>query len=284
MLRIGLTFTLLSLIIFILPVVNVLGSAPIMIVAVGIVGVLVGVGSGWLYALAAIFSHKCTAYILIGQGISTLVILADTRAFPFEYSNFFRDDLKIILYFGLAGGISIIGTIIFAIMMFTNDARKALIDNVYPLDIVDFPDDPIDNYSLDVSFSGATSLSKESLVSTLWMAYLSSFITNFGIVAATAIVTIVSKEASNDPKFPEIMLYVTAFSSLLGNELAVLLDKLSFINKQWQLLILSSIRILMFPSMILYAKLQIWLNDIAFYCFVAVYALSGAYANSKCYA
>eukprot|EP01125_Pyxidicula_operculata_P000342 TRINITY_DN10392_c0_g1_i1.p1 TRINITY_DN10392_c0_g1~~TRINITY_DN10392_c0_g1_i1.p1 ORF type:complete len:456 (+),score=74.77 TRINITY_DN10392_c0_g1_i1:49-1416(+) len=272
-LRLGVTFSLLILITALVPVVNRFAGAIVMELLVVFIGILVGVGSGWLYAMSALFPRKSTAYILIGQGMSTLIILGLTRAFPITPTE--HEDQTIMIYFGLVTIISLIGLFVFIALMRTDVAVQSLADDVANIDMDDLTTPTVDIYADEPpTFMG--------LMKAVWKSYLSSFITNFGIVGASAIVTLVA-ETSDNPQFPEIMLYVNSLASLAGNEISVLLDRFNFISKQWKLLLFSFIRILIFPLMILYAKYNVFRNDIAFYCLVGVFSLSGAYANSRCF-
>eukprot|EP01079_Euglenida_sp_SAG-EU17-18_P004700 gene4700-4883_t len=83
-------------------------------IAAGI-GVLVALAYGWIYKLASLFSPRCSASLLAGNGFAALVLLAITLgdsypppSWPPEHID--SHDLGFIWnFYGIAGGVSTIG-------------------------------------------------------------------------------------------------------------------------------------------------------------------------------
>eukprot|EP01120_Amphizonella_sp_Union-15-10_P004666 TRINITY_DN1531_c0_g1_i1.p1 TRINITY_DN1531_c0_g1~~TRINITY_DN1531_c0_g1_i1.p1 ORF type:complete len:439 (-),score=48.24 TRINITY_DN1531_c0_g1_i1:136-1452(-) len=271
LLRNGITLTLLSFMCFAIPILIYLHIQSVMIVAVTFIGILVGAGSGWLFSMGSLFPPRCTSYILIGQGIATLIFLGTTNAF--RLSIYLPNN--ILLYFGIPGIVSTIGLIFFAILMKSNVAQESLSQ-----DIINYSSDK-DSIQSDLKDNN-TNASSISVLKIIWPTGLSIVLTNFTIVGAVSLITKVPA-AHGNPDFTTIILYVSSFATLVGNELGVLLDGTKILSTQVQLLIFTIVRFFMFPLMILYVRFKPFLNDYAFYCFIGVFAMTGSYCNSRCY-
>jgi len=110
------------------------------------------------------------------------------------------------------------------------------------------------------------------------------FLLLFGMVGATAVVTIIpSSSESGAATFPIFILYTNAICTFLGCQTAILLGD-RFINTQTRLVLFTMVPFGIFIFLVIYSVTRFWLNNIFIICMLGIFAYLASYSNSRCYA
>jgi hypothetical protein len=278
--RLGISFTMVAALAGMVPYSQYEGATKTnMLVFVIVVGAAVGLGHGWIFSIATLYPPLAVAYLTAGAGMATVLLLILTLSENFPTNE---DLTELSLYFEPVCILAVIGVFFCVSLLFipsSVDILKKVDDEGNEKEAQHSKPTGEENVVLLKHEKNAEYPATGHIAVRIWSPLASIFLTIFTLVAAVTLIANIPS-ATNNPKFPVYILYVTSIASFVGNEIAVYLR---WVAKKWPLFILACFRVLIFAFILVYSVKQLWLNDLFILTVLALFGSSGAFCISKCY-
>jgi len=238
-----------------------------MFIYTAVVGSIVGLAHGWVYSLASLFpSSKYTAMILVGSGLSTIVVAVLQLSFNVteHYVEFYVPLAVVSLILGIGPAFILKKGIPVRLNRLTldepsgNSMKEEITQLIKNED--DFP------------------LTRGQVLTMTLPQQISVFLNLWGVVGVNSILFWIPYPEL--PKAPLYIMWATSIAVFVGSELGSIFK---LINRPILLMVWSILLFLAFVFIICYGLFRFWINNAFIITVCTIFSIANSYLLSSCY-
>jgi hypothetical protein len=231
--------------------------------------------------------------LLAGNGLATIILLLIDEFLHMNKCSSIRPVL--LTHFLIAATLIFIGIIALLVVLSHPTSRRifersrvvanededslSASVNLSTPDALDNVDSIDQQLHIDSPNENPQKLSLFDIFKKIWRCAMSALIINITLVGVAGVVQLI-KSSSNNDNLPEIIQYVSAIATFVGNQLCVMVKPTP---SQKALFWIVVVRFFVFPYLVVYITTDFFHNDIFITTLLGVFAVSGGYLNSLSY-
>ena len=286
--RVGLSLALMAALAAAFPFILKTGIRAALLFFVGVVGIAVGLAHGWLYSAAALFPPQATSYLLVGSGVSTLMLAALQLGLHLDDSVSFLENFSLYLaYYLPTAGIIALGLFL-ATIFFRIPSVVQMIDAPSTDSTLALMDDSDEESRTALLASNSVNADNEptakgvriSVAREIILPMATILICTFLQISMVSLVLHVPNQGPASFNLPGVLLWTTSIASLLGSELQSFWSPFS---SSRSLFAAACVHFLMLPFIIVYSLLRFWVNNVFTILFMALMIGTNGFLISDSY-